>query len=62
MLWLFHDTISPGDGDAWLLYGDTLWQSGNKARARQCWLKAMSLGGGQQANLAAIEKRLQLKD
>jgi hypothetical protein len=53
---------TPDDGDAWLLQGDTLWKTGDKARARQAWLKALSLGGGQGANLAAIQQRLQLKD
>jgi predicted negative regulator of RcsB-dependent stress response len=52
----------PSDGDAWVLYGKTLWKSGDQATARQCWMKAMSLGGGQTANLAEVQRLLKLKD
>ncbi len=51
----------PGDADAWLLNGDTLWQSGQYEQARQSWLKAMQFGGGSRGNLAAIQKRLELQ-
>lgn len=52
---------APENADAWRTYGDVLYRDGDLDRARQCWLKALALGGGQQANLAAIQRRLQLK-
>jgi len=55
-------TKDPTDGDAWVLYGKTLWKSGDHATARQCWMKAMSLGGGQTANLTEVQRLLKLKD
>lgn len=51
----------PDFADGWRLYGDVLYKGGNLERARQCWLKALGLGGGQEANLAALQKRLELK-
>jgi predicted negative regulator of RcsB-dependent stress response len=55
-------TQDPADGDAWVLYGKTLWKAGDHAKARQCWLKAMGLGGAQTANLAEVQRLLKLKD
>jgi len=51
----------PTDGDALVLYGDLQWKSGHQDEARQSWLRALDAGGGSQAKLAAIERRLKLK-
>jgi tetratricopeptide (TPR) repeat protein len=51
----------PENADAWRLYGDVLYAGGDLAKARQCWLKALSLGGGPEGNLAALRQRLELK-
>lgn len=52
---------SPENADAWRLYGDVLYASGDRAKARQCWMTALGLGGGHEANLAALRQRLQMK-
>jgi Tfp pilus assembly protein PilF len=52
---------APENADGWRLYGDVLYSSGDRKKARQCWLKALGLGGGQQGNLAALKQRLELK-
>lgn len=52
---------APENADGWRLYGDVLYSSGNRKKARQCWLKALGLGGGQQGNLAALKQRLELE-
>jgi len=51
----------PTDGDALVLYGDLLWKARRRDQARQSWLRALDAGGGSQAKLAAIQRRLQLK-
>ena len=52
---------SPTDGDALVLHGDLLWKARRRDQARQSWLRALDAGGGSQAKLAAIQRRLQLK-
>jgi predicted negative regulator of RcsB-dependent stress response len=52
---------SPENADAWRLYGDVLYASGDLEKARKCWMTALGLGGGPEANLAALRQRLQLK-
>jgi len=52
---------SPENADAWRLYGDVLYASGDLEKARKCWMTALGLGGGHEANLAALRQRLQLK-
>ena len=52
---------SPENADAWRLYGDVLYAAGNRDKARQCWMTALGLGGGHEANLAALRQRLQMK-
>ncbi|NIA22076.1 MAG: tetratricopeptide repeat protein, partial [Anaerolineaceae bacterium] len=51
----------PTDGDALVLYGDLQWKAGRRDEARQSWLRALDAGGGSQAKLAAIQRRLKLK-